>query len=224
MSRNRKFAHESTSQRLHREALEHRQRQENRRTRVEMAARRRANPKLSAGLRTVSRKRGDVARRLYEQALSGREEALERERLALVDPEGDTFRPVITRRSERLARRRREGWGLGGVEVSGRGGVIEETLLAEGAIYERRRRERQERQEQFDEVLRQGVVPSRHSKRLLLELERRNNANGTQPIHLNQGSTSIDSEEPTAAVNVDQAGFTPNLEALEASKRMLEAR
>lgn len=222
MSRNRKGAHESASQRLHREALEQRQRQENRRTRVEMAARRRANPELSASSRTISRNRGDVARRLYDQALSGREDALERERVALAAPQGGTFRPVITQRSVHLARRRRrrKGWGLGGVEVSGRRGVIEETLLAEGVAYEQRRQKRQERQEQFDEVLRRGVVPSRHSKRLLLEIERRSNANGTQPI-LEQGGTSTESEEP---VGVDQTGFKPNLEALEASKKMLESR
>lgn len=223
MSRNRKDAHQSASQRLHGDALEQRRRLENRRTRVEIAARRRANPDLAASSRTVSRSRGDVARRLYEQALSGREEALERESLALAGAQGGTFRPVITQRSVRLARRRREGWGSSGVNVSDKGGVIEEALLAEGVVYEWRRRERQARQERLNVTLRQGVAPSRHSKRLLLEIERRGNAKGTKPLS-GEGGRSLASEKPTASDDVDHTGFKPNLEALDTSKRMLEAR
>lgn len=195
---------------------------ENRRTRVEIAARRRANPDLPARSKTVSRSQGDVARRLYEQALSSRESALERERLAQADPQRGTFRPVIAQKSVRLARRRREGWGSGGVEVSGKGGLIEEALLAEGAVYERRRQERQARLEQLHGVLRQNLAPSRHSKRLLLKIERRSNAKGMNPLSGQRGRLPA-SEEPTAS-DVEQTGFKPNLEALETSKRMLESR
>lgn len=223
MSRSRKGDHQSASQRLHRDALEQRQRIENRRTRVEIAARRRANPDLAAISRAVSRSRGDVARRLYEQALSGREHALERERLALAGPQGGTFCPVIIQRSVRLARRRREGWGSGDVEVSGKVGAIEEALLAEGIVYERRRQERQARRERVDEILRQSHAPSRHSKHLLLEIERRGNAKETKSLSGQGGKLSV-SEEPTASDDVDQTGLKPNLEALETSKRMLESR
>lgn len=213
----------SASQRLHSEAWEQRQRQENRQNRVETAARRRANPELTASSRALPRDRGDVAQRLYEQAVWGREDALERERWAQIAPRGATFHPEIDPRSVSLARRRRNGWGLGGAEKPDSGGLVEEALLAEGAMYERRREERQARQDRLDEVLRQTLRPNLHSERLLRDIKARSHTKGTHAA-LDQGGMSPGLEALSGSDDVDKAGFNPSLEALETSMRMLESR
>lgn len=215
----------STSERLHNEAWEQRRRLRDRQDRLETAARDRANPELASNLRALPPNRGDVGERLYEQALRKREDALERERLACMTPPHATFHPEIDSRSESMARRRRkDGWCLGGYRDPGRVGLVEEALLAEGVLYERRRQERLERQGQLDEFLRRGVRASAHSERLLREAERRGVQKERRRSGLGQGGESHVVGE-TADGNIDEeASFTPNLEALEISDKLLESR
>lgn len=209
-------AHLSISQRLHRKALEQRRRKEFLQIRVEAAIRRRANPHLRKRSRSLPRRNcGDAAYRLYEQALLSREEARERERLAQKPPRGATFRPEIAQRSGVLAQRRRDRWVSLGLDVSGRRGgasAVQELLLAEGTLYSRRREERQARQEQLA-LRRQNPTVNRHSRRLLRNAERMGRSVGMQA-----GSGISYASQET------ESTFTPRLEALETSKRMLESR
>lgn len=212
------------SERLHRGAWEKQQRQENRQTLAEAAARRRSNPELTAKSRTLSRNRGEVAERLYEQAVVSREEALERERFELSAPRDATFHPKIAPRSASLAlRRRKEGWGSGAFGDSAGGALVEEALLAEGVVYERRRQERKARKDQLAEVLRQGSRLNLHSKRLLREAESNGRARGAL-YDLGQGGGYHAFESAMDSDSVEQPSFTPVLVALKTSKTLLESR
>ncbi|CAM9603319.1 unnamed protein product, partial [Scytosiphon promiscuus] len=221
----------STSKRLYGDAREQRRRQETLQMQVDTAIRRRANPTLSVRSRSLprDRSRGDAARRLYEQAIASRDDALQRERYAAQNlPRGVTFHPNIHQRSTFLAQRRRERWasavGLGvpGIETGSvatadpAGAAVQEFLLAEGALYDRRRRERQLRQEEL--ALRSKIpAVNRHSRRLLQKAERMGRSLGVQD----------DSRVPEDVADVDSAAgydFSPRLEALDTSKRMLESR
>lgn len=214
----RSTSQRSTSQRLHEKASEQRRRQENLQTRVRTAIRRRATPHLSTRSRSLpQRGRRDVADRLYEQALVSKEEALERERLAQNPPRGATFRPEIVQRSGVLARRRRDRWASIGLGLSGNSGgsAVQEVLLAEGTLYNRRRQERRTRQEQLA-LRRQTPTVNRHSRRLLRDAERMGRSVGTQ-------SDSGKTIRPRAS-QVAEENYTPRCEALYTSKRMLESR
>lgn len=219
--------HLPTSERLHNDAWEHQRRLEGRQKRVEAAARRRANPELTASAKLVPHDRGDIADRLYEQAILAREDAREREHVERRAPRGATFHPEIAPWSEALARRRRDRWKLSDCEGSaGRGGLVEEALLAEGMIYARRRQERQDRQETLQKVLRQSARPNRHSERLLREVERRGTADGP-PSEVGQGggaqpwtvATENDGDDLQEILD-----FKPALEALDKSNKLLESR
>eukprot|EP00903_Cladosiphon_okamuranus_P007720 g7480.t1 len=219
MRRDNNSARRSTSQRLHEKAGEQRRRQENLQARVRTAIRRRATPNLSTRSRSLpSRGRRDVADRLYEQALVSREEALERECLALNPPRGATFRPEIVRRSGVLAQRRRERWVSIGLDVSSKSGgsVVHEVLLAEGTLYHRRRQERRARQEQLAQR-RQSPTINRHSRRLLRDAERMGKSIG---IHSDSGKGN----RLLASQAEEEICATPRFEALSASKRLLESR
>lgn len=219
-------AHLSPSQRLHGKACEQQRRHERLQIRVETAIRRRANPEISTRSRSLPRHDGnlDVAHRLYEQALLSREEALERERLAQKPPRGVTFRPEIHQRSGVLAQRRRARWASLGLDApdSGGGVAVQEVLLAEGTLYERRRRERQSRQEQVALRLQKQTF-NRHSRRLLQNAERRGRSVGTQAdsgtMAKPRGSQAIDVD----GVEEDDP-FVPRLLARDTSNRMLESR
>lgn len=220
----------STSKRLYGNAREQRRRQETLQMQVETAIRRRANPTISVRSRSLPRNRqrhGDAARRLYEQAVASREEALQRERhLAQNLPRGVTFHPEIHHRSTFLAQRRRERWALAvGLGVSGSEGgsvaaadpaAVQEFLLAEGALYDRRRQERQSRQEQVALRCKSPTV-NRYSRVLLRKAERMGRSVGT-PF--------ADSRVPGDVADVDSRKheFSPRLQALDTSKRMLESR
>lgn len=218
MRRDRHGVQLSTSQRLHETANEQRRRQESLQTRVRTAIRRRANPRIFTRSRSLpQRGRRDVADRLYEQALVRREEALERERLAQNHPRGVTFHPEIVQRSGVLAQRRRDRWVSLGLDLSDKRGrsAVQEVLLAEGTLYHRRREERRARQEELA-LRRQTPTVNRHSRRLLRDAERMGRSIGVQ-LDLGNGDrsqVSLATEE----------SFTPRLEALDASKRMLESR
>lgn len=183
--------------------------------RVRTAIRRRANPQLRTRSRSLPRRNsGDVAYRLYEQALLLREEALERERHAQKPPRGATFHPEIDQRSGVLAQRRRDRWASLGLDVSTRGGAsaVQELLLAEGTLYDRRRQERQSRQEQLA-LQRANPTANKHSRRLLRNAERMGRSIGMQA---GSGTSQVSQETENT--------FTPRLEALDTSKRMLESR
>lgn len=219
-------AHLSPSQRLHGKACEQQRKHANLQTRVETAIRRLANPKISTRSRSLPRHHGNVsvAHRLYEQALLSREEALERERLAQKPPRGVTFRPEIHHRSGVLAQRRRDRWASLGLDApdSGGGIAVQEVLLAEGTLYDRRRRERQSRMEELTQR-RQKPTFNRHSRRLLRDAERRGRSVGTQ-------SDSGKAARPRGSQAVDVDGverdgtFVPRLLARDTSNRMLESR
>lgn len=213
-----------TSERLHRQAWEQRQRTKDCQTRVETAARLRANPKLKASSRALPRNRGDVAQRLHEQALLMREDVLERERMARIAPRGATFHPDIDPRSELLARRRRrDDWGLSVLDRLGGGGHIEEKLLAEGILYEHRRQERQERLEEMEDIVRQSPKTNCHSERLLRAVGRRGIAQETQSeFVLGDGPRVL--EAGVGGDGVEQESFIPTLQAFETSKKLLESR
>lgn len=219
-------AHLPTSERLHSDAWQHQRRLEDRQMRVEAAARRRANPELTASAKSVPHNRGDVTDRLYEHAILAKEDALERENVERSSPRGATFHPEISPWSEALARRRRDRWRLRDCEQSARGGGrVEETLLAEGVMYARRRQERRDRQETLQKVLRQSVRPNRHSERLLREVERRGTSNGA-PSEVGQGGGkqwTVATESDGDGVQ-ERASFRPTLEALDKSKELLESR
>ncbi len=209
-------AHLSISQRLHRKAHEQRRRKETLQMRVQTAIRRRANPHLRTRSRSLPRRScGDAAYRLYEQAILVREAALERERQAQKPP-GATFHPEIAQRSGVLAQRRRDRWVSLGVDVPTRGGAstVQELLLAEGSLYNRRREERQSRQEQLA-LQRPNPTVNEHSRRLLRNAERMGRSIGMQAGY--QSGVSQVSQET-------ENNFTPRLEALHTSKRMLESR
>lgn len=217
MRRESNGAHVSTSQRLHEKASDQRRRQKNLQTRVRTAIRRRANPHLWTRSRSLPRRdRRNVSDRLYEQALSWREEALERERLAQEPPRGFTFRPEIVQRSGVLAQRRRDRWVSLGLDVSGRSGgsAVQEVLLAEGTLYNRRRQERRARQEQLVRR-RQTPTVNRHSRRLLRDAERVGRSIGTQ-----SDSGKADRIRASQATEDSYTRF----KVLLASKRMLESR
>ena len=213
-------AHHPASQRLHEKAGEQRRRQESLQTRVRTAIRRRAKPRLSARSRSLpGADRRDVADRLYEQALVSREEALEREHLALSPPRGATFCPEIVQRSSVLAQRRRDRWVSLGLDVSGKSGgsAVHEVLLAEGTLYNRRRQERQARQEELARRCQTPTVVNRHSRRLLRDAERMGRSIG---IHSDSGT----GDRRLRTLQAEEETRTPRFEALGASKRMLESR
>lgn len=217
-------AHLSISQRLHGKASERRRRRESLQTRVETAIRRRANPEISTRSRSLPRSHGDVSHRLYKQALVSREEALERERLAQKPPTGVSFRPEIDPRSGVLAQRRRDRWASLGLDAphGGRGIAVQEMLLAEGTLYDRRRRERQSRQEELTLSL-QNRMSNKHSRRLLRNAKRRGRSIGMQsdsgkPARP-RGSQAVNDD----AVEEDDT-FVPHLLARDTSNRMLESR
>ncbi|CAM9360110.1 unnamed protein product, partial [Hapterophycus canaliculatus] len=221
----------STSKRLYGNAREQRRRQETLQMQVETAIRRRANPKISARSRSLprGRNRGDASRRLYEQAVASRDEALQRERhLARNLPGGVTFHPEIHQRSTLLAQRRRERWvsavGLGMAGSDG-GSVaaadsapatVQDFLLAEGELYNRRRRERRSRQEQLALRCKSPTV-NRYSRLLLQKAERMSKSMRT----LADSRVSEDFEDVDPGQKHE---FSPHLEALDTSKRMLESR
>lgn len=221
MHRESNGAHLSTSQRLHERASEQRRRQQNVQTRVRTAILRRANPHLSTRSRSPPRReRRDVGDRLYQQALAWREEALERERLAQKPPRGVTFRPEIAHRSGALAQRRRDRWVSLGLDVSGKSSssAVQEVLLAEGTLYNRRRQERRTRQEQLARR-RQAPTVNRHSRRILRDAERMGRSVGTR-----SDSGGRDRICASQASQATEENYTPRFEALKTSKRMLESR
>lgn len=208
----------STSQRLHENAGERRRRQEILQKRVRTAIRRRAKPHLSTRSRSLpTRDRRDVSDRLYKQALAWREEARERERLAQKPP-GVTFRPEIVQRSGVLAQRRRDRWASLGLDVSSKSGgsAVQEVLLAEGTLYDRRRQERRARQEQLARR-HQNPTVNRHSRRLLRDAKRMGRSIGTQSDSGKRGRLRV-----SQATEEDYT--PPRFEALSTSKRMLESR
>lgn len=214
------------SERLHREACERRQRREDCLANLEIVARLRAHPELTATPKALSQNRGDdVGRRLYDQAFRGQLEARERERLARLSPQGATFRPEIIPRSVSLARRRRriawrEGHQGGGNDVEAEGQVlVEEVLLAEGAIYDHRRRQRQQRQEEIDGVLRRSARLNRRSEYLLRKVKQR----AVEADIGGRGQSRVP-ELMVEDVIEDRETFTPKLEALGVSNKILKSR
>ncbi|CAM9950208.1 unnamed protein product, partial [Ectocarpus sp. 6 AP-2014] len=210
-------AHLPTSQRLHSNAVEQRRRRDTQQARVETAIRRRANPNISTRSKSLPRERGDVARRLYEQAILSREGAHYREQLSRQPPRGHTFRPEIDQRSALLAQRRRDRWASVGLDKRGRGGgtAVQEFLLAEGTLYDRRRQERQSIQEELA-LRRPNPTVNRHSRRLLCAAGNTGRSPGTQ----SEETRSRASE----AVDAEQYEFSPRLEGLGTSQKMLESR
>lgn len=234
------------SERLHSDAESLRRRREDRQTRVEIAARYRANPSLIASSRSLSRDRGNVSERLYKQAILSREHATDLARLERAAPRGATFHPRITKRSVLLANRRRgKAWSGGGAgngrglsdsseaSRSTRGLAVEEALLAEGAMYNRRRQERQARREELGEASRRSPRANRQSKRLLKEAESRCIAD-RERRHLhpqqhclgNDHGVSQVGEKPGGGSGDDrsQSDFNPKLEGLQTSERLLLTR
>ncbi|CAM9588626.1 unnamed protein product [Ectocarpus fasciculatus] len=210
-------AHLPTSQRLHSDAGEQRRRRDTQQARVETAIRRRANPNISMRSKSLPRERGDIARRLYEQAIASREGAQYREQLSQKHPRGYTFRPEIDQRSALLAQRRRDRWASVGLDKRGRGGgtAVQEFLIAEGTLYDRRRQERQSIQEELT-LRRSNPTVNRHSRRLLRAAGKTGRSPGTQ----SEETRSRASE----AVDAEQYEFSPRLEGLDTSQKMLESR
>lgn len=211
-------AHLPTSQRLHSDAGEQRRRRDTQQARLESAIRRRANPDISTRSKSLPRERGDVARRLYEQAILSREGAQYREQLSRQPPRGYTFRPEIDQRSALLAQRRRDRWASVGLDKRGQGGgttAVQEFLLAEGTIYDRRRQERQSIQEELA-LRRPNPTVNRHSRRLLRAAGKTGRSPGTQSDETrSRGSEPVDAERNE---------FSPRLEGLDTSQKMLESR
>lgn len=219
------------SERLHKEACERRRRQEDRLANLETAARLRAHPELTATPKALSQNRGDnVGQRLYDLAFHGQLEARKRERLAYLSPQGATFRPEINPRSISLARRRRriawkEGHQGGKDDAEAEGQVlVEEALLAVGAVYNHRRRQRQQRQEEIDGVLRRSARLNRRSEYLLRRVKQRavENKNGEADIG-RRGQPRV-SDLTAEDVVEDRATFSPKLEALGVSNKILKSR
>lgn len=224
----------STSKRLHDAAHKQRLRQDARQMQVNAAARGRANPDLAAKNSRFlfpNYDRGDVGERLYELALLKRKDALERELLARNAPRDTTFRPEIGRRSASLAKRRRESWRVddGGEALEEGFLAVEEGLLAEGRVYERRRLQRQARQAQLDNDLRQGAGPNPHSERLLRGVAPRA-LSGGRGSAANAGQNSGARVTTSTAVGNDgvddtvEVTFKPALAARRASNKLLESR
>lgn len=230
----------AASERLHEAACEQRQRKNDRQAEVSAAARRHATPNLAAANHTskiipVSYRRGDVGERLYEQAVMSREHAMEREHMAQTSPRGATFHPEISQRSVSLARRRREYWRQEESSKKSRlrwGALVEEGLLAEGRIYDRRRQERQMRQAELDEVLKRGCRPNLHSEMILREADQRILREADHP-----GVTLVTSRRKQENGRViandanglddhvsEEALFNPTLEAIKTSRKLLESR
>ena len=223
--------HVPTSERLYNEAHEQRRRREDRRAFLNTAVRLRASPKLTASSRVLSPDRGDVGQRLYEQGLLRKQDARERENFARHAPRGATFHPEIIPRSVLLARRRRRAkWAIcrqrGASEGETGGGsahLVEEGLLAEGVIYEQRRQQRVQRQQEIDEILRRSGTLNRHSAYLLRKVQKRGLVNVAVAgvIRRDRSRTSKAAED---IHGMEQATFSPTLKALGASNKILKSR
>lgn len=219
------------SERLHKEACERRRRQKDRLANLDIAARLRAHPKLIATPKALSPNRGhNVGQRLYNQAFHGQLEARKRERLAYLSPQGATFHPEINPRSVSLARRRRKiAWkqghqaGKDGAKAEGQV-LVEEALLAVGDVYNHRRRQRQQRQEEIDGVLRQSARLNRRSEYLLRRVKQKAMEDKNNEADVGRQGQSRVPDLTIEDVVEDRTTFTPRLEALGVSNKILKSR
>lgn len=244
----------AASERLYKVAWQQQQRRIDRQIQVNAAARLNANPNLTSNsgsnnnlysttATAQSHHRCDVGERLYEQAMIHRQNALDRARIAQSSPRDATFHPEISRRSVSLARRRRQYWRESGSEESGRGGggLVEEGLLTEGKLYDRRRHERQIRQAELDDFLRRGYRANQQSEIILQDAEvpratlaergraqggsgrgdagrmKQNRSGGGPPV-------ISDFADELRIDDVEEATFKPALAALKTSNKLLESR
>ncbi|CAM9460865.1 unnamed protein product [Discosporangium mesarthrocarpum] len=229
------------SQRLYRDAQERLLRQRDRHDRACMAARHRANPELSARSMSLPPSQEKFGDRLHSLAARKQQDAEEREeRRARSILRGSTFRPEISKRSALLAERQRGAIRAspgGIVQNEGVSGVsVEQMLLAVGEVYKQRKKERLTRQAEREAAWSDDKKVNRCSERLLakVKVKTRQGGNVCDGPASGQGlpstftdlgtplSWAVDNTSPSADCTEDT--FTPRLEALEKTNRILMRR